>query len=659
MANIKEITLYNFKASYGETKIELDGKNLLMYGENGSGKSSVYWALYTLLQSSTKTVDEIKKYFEPKNEQNLINTHFIESQSYFDEKNEKIIPDSIGLNSNIKIILENGTEFTLDSRGLTTDKKEVLEFLNKRSDFISHRLLINFYNYRNSKKINLWEVFVRDIFPFINTKEGDGEYTLSDELKDIENNPPFSINGDFFKVSKSTSWQNEYEIRVTNFNNDVDYWIGEINTKVNDFFKSHFKEESEKEFRISLIYEEKLEFKKWHPQYYKDYERWYNYAGFNLPQISLKIEIKNDNNNFTPIPKPQSYFNEAKLTSIALAVRFSLLLEYIRPNDGDKFLALDDLLVSLDMSNRDKVLDIILNEFAPKYKIYLFTHEMEFFNYCKFKISQKGQTTKWKLKEMYFDDDDKKPIIIDSELDYLDKAEKYFRAKDYVASAVYLRKDIEQFIKIRIPDVFKKNTENEYHNLEHYWNLFIERYQALGINLDTKYHHWFKQTKLVVLNPSAHANISLQIYKVELEKAFEFRRVIEKYCPINDQVLVIAEKTKFEFRHPTEKYFFEFYFKTDFLCAKQNQNFIEILPKAIIESFSYNGILWWDFQNKSVYNISFIEEKILNKEVKFDKMLDNLKKETFLAITDEMFFENTFVKNSTLSLNEILQKFIL
>ena len=335
------------------------------------------------------------------------------------------------------------------------------------------------------------------------------------------------------------------------------------------------------------------------------------------------------------------------------------MLEYIRPNDGDKFLALDDLLVSLDMSNRDKVLDIILNEFAPKYKIYLFTHEMEFFNYCKFKISQKGQTTKWKLKEMYFDDDDKKPIIIDSELDYLDKAEKYFRAKDYVASAVYLRKDIEQFIKIRIPDVFKKNTENEYHNLEHYWNLFIERYQALGINLDTKYHHWFKQTKLVVLNPSAHANISQQIYKVELEKAFEFRRVIEKYCPINDQVLVIAEKTKFEFRHPTEKYVFEFYFKTDFLCAKQNQNFIEILPKAIIESFSYNGILWWDFQTKSVYDKSFIEKNILNKEVKFDKMLVNLKKETFLAITDEMFFENTFVKNSTLSLNEILQKFIL
>lgn len=76
MSNIKEITLYNFKASYGETKIELDGKNLLMYGENGSGKSSVYWALYTLLQSSTKEIGETDKYFDFNHEENLINRDF-------------------------------------------------------------------------------------------------------------------------------------------------------------------------------------------------------------------------------------------------------------------------------------------------------------------------------------------------------------------------------------------------------------------------------------------------------------------------------------------------------------------------------------------------------------------------------------------------------
>ena len=63
MQKIKSITLRNFKYFYGketeqpQNKIELDKQNLLLYGENGSGKSSIYWALYTFLQSSIKDLN--------------------------------------------------------------------------------------------------------------------------------------------------------------------------------------------------------------------------------------------------------------------------------------------------------------------------------------------------------------------------------------------------------------------------------------------------------------------------------------------------------------------------------------------------------------------------------------------------------------------------
>jgi ABC-type molybdenum transport system ATPase subunit/photorepair protein PhrA len=40
MKKINSIKFKNFKAFYGEEPIQLDGKNLLVYGENGSGKSS-------------------------------------------------------------------------------------------------------------------------------------------------------------------------------------------------------------------------------------------------------------------------------------------------------------------------------------------------------------------------------------------------------------------------------------------------------------------------------------------------------------------------------------------------------------------------------------------------------------------------------------------
>ena len=63
MQKIKSLTLRNFKFFYGtetdypKNKIELEENNLLLYGENGSGKSTVYWALYTFLQSCLKADD--------------------------------------------------------------------------------------------------------------------------------------------------------------------------------------------------------------------------------------------------------------------------------------------------------------------------------------------------------------------------------------------------------------------------------------------------------------------------------------------------------------------------------------------------------------------------------------------------------------------------
>ena len=82
MQKIKSITLRNFKFFYGteteyeHNKIELNENNLLLFGENGSGKSSVYWALYTFLQSCLKSDDaKIKKYFLKEGTQSLRNRY--------------------------------------------------------------------------------------------------------------------------------------------------------------------------------------------------------------------------------------------------------------------------------------------------------------------------------------------------------------------------------------------------------------------------------------------------------------------------------------------------------------------------------------------------------------------------------------------------------
>ena len=52
MATITQIEIDGFKAFPKNFKFDLGtGKNLLLYGENGSGKSSLYYALHVLFQS--------------------------------------------------------------------------------------------------------------------------------------------------------------------------------------------------------------------------------------------------------------------------------------------------------------------------------------------------------------------------------------------------------------------------------------------------------------------------------------------------------------------------------------------------------------------------------------------------------------------------------
>ncbi len=59
MRKIHQIKIRNFKAFQQEQTFDLKGKNVLAYGNNGSGKSSLFWALYTLTQSSIKQDEEI------------------------------------------------------------------------------------------------------------------------------------------------------------------------------------------------------------------------------------------------------------------------------------------------------------------------------------------------------------------------------------------------------------------------------------------------------------------------------------------------------------------------------------------------------------------------------------------------------------------------
>ncbi len=53
---IKTITINKYKSFKKEETIPVDSKNLFIYGENGAGKSSFYYALKDFFQSSVENI---------------------------------------------------------------------------------------------------------------------------------------------------------------------------------------------------------------------------------------------------------------------------------------------------------------------------------------------------------------------------------------------------------------------------------------------------------------------------------------------------------------------------------------------------------------------------------------------------------------------------
>ena len=520
MAKINEIVINGFKAFPSLQTIELEGKHLLMYGENGSGKSSVYYALHCIFNSYRKQ-DKGKKYFDISNPQNLVN-HFFSPKDASDKPYVAVNWFDGGRNVFLSTVSEHGCD--------GFDRLSELE-----TYFVNHQLLNGFFNFTNSNSINLFPIFQREILPYKYIDE-QGTY-LSLMYEQIEEEAS--------KLGNKSSTKKINEM-IDIFNRELEGFIGDINIAVSDIYKNHFKADGEQDLSIVLTYPEENP----NPDVYFDGFRlkWDNRLIKNqkgeleraknksLIEPIISIEIKEDG---IEIPKPHIYFNEAKLTAIALSIRFALLKGINSDDDATppegSFLALDDMLISLDMSNRAKVVDFLL-KISDKYKIYLFTHDKMFFEYFKHK-TKKNQDA-WVYKEIYMDDD-KTPYIRNSE-DYLGQAEHYIKQHEYEIAGNFLRKEAEAFCKDFLPK--KKQLTGDFAHLD--LNGLImncKDYAAESGIIDISIFNELDEHRKFILNPSSHDSYDVAKYGHEVKRCLQTLRklrdiIIKPFLKFGGQV---------------------------------------------------------------------------------------------------------------------------
>jgi ABC-type dipeptide/oligopeptide/nickel transport system ATPase component len=410
-SRLHRIEIRNFKA-FREFILDLEGRHLLMHGANGSGKSSLYWALYTFLQSARKSTPGVSKYFDPADPQNLLNIH--------EESEATPRPGEIALTLR-DTATRTDTTYRISQATHGTRQQSAILKGDLASDFITYRFFFGFSHFRNSEKFNVWPLFEKEILPFCVSTGGN--VPLDCWLKVRDGNP----NPHTYVGQVGTDAYDSFHRNTATFKSILIAIVDSISVEAQRFYDQHFAADDAAKVLLKLGVTT--------PPASSGNNR-HNFV-FTIPVVEFGIQVGGKR-----VDRPQAFLNEAKLTQLALSVRFAASLVNLHESDL-KLLVLDDLLVSLDMSNRMKVVEILLSETFANYQKIILTHELGFFREFRRKIG--AGHPGWCFLRL--EGTAAATIQAKSEKTDVQKAEDYLHGNNLDEAALCLRKACEDTAK--------------------------------------------------------------------------------------------------------------------------------------------------------------------------------------------------------------------
>ena len=472
---IQTIEIVNYKAFLGTYTFNVGGKNLFIYGENGSGKSSLYYALKDFFQTSVEDIDlaGLENVFVTagKKGKTAIQVTFRPN------------PDT-GKGS--KGYLWNST--TIASRN--ADDTSIRDG-NKLKSFLTYKHLLAIHHLKKDDEINLFDLLVRGVLKHFRYSLTGGK-ELGELWSDIEES-----------IARTTG--KEYPINKKKA--EVNASIKLFNEAFGELFKPESPEYILNHAQPLLEYFNhnvalQLRFSQVRPTS--------DYNGLEGDQVHVELSYAGK-----PIDKPHLFLNEARLSSIAIAIYLGMIKRHVQ-GIPCKVLFLDDIFIGLDIANRLPLLEILETEF-PDYQIFITTYDKPWFEHASGFLEQKKAG--WKTMEFYAQtcaDGTETPLIVDGK-DFIDKAETHLDKCDYKAAAVYTRSAFEKLIRRHCE---KKNKAVRFrsrlkdYTTENFWDVIKHDLQEATRNGIETY-------RPLVLNAFSHYNTEGHEIKAELVNAIQ------------------------------------------------------------------------------------------------------------------------------------------
>lgn len=489
---IKRLALTDFRAFPGPAPahFNLDGKNLLVYGENGAGKSSVFHALGGFFAlKPQRALREHKNVFSG-------------------------LPDT---DCKVAVEFADGSpsvEWTVSShpgslRAQAMDAR-VAEAALRRA-CLDYRALLDTNYKQGGGSINLFDIAVEHLLRDFSVTVAGGTTTNIGELwtKVLGSKPGTHTSAALTRINQACV---------------------EFNTAFRGAFPA----------LIPLI-NGLMQLLGW-----KDLEvKGFNTPGLTYNSARLKQNRAIDGQQLTPelsfrnhpLQTPQLFLNEARLSGLGLSIYLAgrLACTPTTPSTALKLLVLDDVLIGLDHSNRLPVLDVLNAKFSD-WQTVLLTHDRNWFDLARSHLPE-GE---WRCIEVYEGDASATapiPIVRPTQnrpaRALLDKAKELIQTPYVEAAANYARQSFELGARAacELKKIEMRYTTNP---KAHQAQDFLDKLKQWPGSADVPKAGWdaalarLEMLKNVVMNPYSHPSAP-NIPKAEVDEAIA---AVEKFLDL-------------------------------------------------------------------------------------------------------------------------------
>ncbi|MFP4351219.1 MAG: AAA family ATPase [Puniceicoccaceae bacterium] len=423
---ITKISLEGFRAFDVPFELDLDGgKNLLLHGENGSGKSSLFLALKRFFEERGDDIAAHRNHFSPDTRTSGVRLCVQRTDATGTPHDHEFHWDTADGHP-LPVPKDTATA------PISPELRSLLVGAAKRAGFLDYRSLLRtsyctsplsrshrgpqlriYGDETTGLNAQLFDLVTLVVLEGVRvTLAGGRSSTVGDLMRDVWANRPVSRH--------KRTLQNANRLANT-FNSAFNAILPDVEMRLSEFlayFENHQLEV--KLLPVSLSWDK---------------------LSLELLGAELKLELR-----FRGIEVQNHHhlLNEARLSALAL----SLFLAGVQLADTDaatalhpRFLVLDDTLLGLELQNRLPLLRILESDAFQRFQIILLTHDRVWFDLARGHLQTRNG---WIHKELLADEDTGVliPRLCASESD-LERARVHLRNGDLKAAAVYARSAFE------------------------------------------------------------------------------------------------------------------------------------------------------------------------------------------------------------------------